>query len=158
MSSLNTPSNLRLALPWALLICLGIAAFQLWQDQFALQKTLTSSQQELTQITALSLEYQSLGGTTKTDRQRFTEVSQAIVWLTNSSKRQGIGTKISEVEGDQKTQLLGSQIDVIVKQAHFNRLIQWMQQQETTNLALISSQFAAADSGKVTGFIRFEVR
>jgi hypothetical protein len=36
--------------------------------------------------------------------------------------------------------------------------MQWLQQHNTTNLTLVSSQFEAANVGKVTGFIRFEVR
>ena len=154
MSLLKTPSNLRLSLPWVLLACLGVVAFQLWQEQLALQKTLISNQQELTQITALSAQYQNLGGATRADQQRFTDVTQAIAWLTNSSKQQGIETNASVIEGEQQ----GRQIEVSFKQAHFNRLIQWLQQHDITNLTLVSSQFEAADVGKVTGFIRFEVR
>lgn len=154
MSSLKTPSNLRLALPWALLVCLGVVAFQLWQEQLSLQKTLISNQQELAQITALSAQYQNLGGATRADQQRFTDVIQAIAWLTNSSKQQGIETNASVIEGEQQ----GRQIEVSFKQAHFNRLMQWLQQHDTTNLSIASSQFEAADVGKVTGFIRFEVR
>ncbi len=154
MSLLKTSSNLRLSLPWVLLACLGVVAFQLWQEQLALQKTLISNQQELTQITALSAQYQNLGGATRADQQRFTDVTQAIAWLTNSSKQQGIETNASVIEGEQQ----GRQIEVSFKQAHFNRLIQWLQQHDITNLTLVSSQFEAADVGKVTGFIRFEVR
>jgi len=154
MSLLKTPSNLRLSLPWVLLACLGVVAFQLWQEQLSLQKTLISNQQELAQITALSAQYQNLGGATRADQQRFTDVIQAIAWLTNSSKQQGIETNASVIEGEQQ----GRQIEVSFKQAHFNRLIQWLQQHDITNLTLVSSQFEAADVGKVTGFIRFEVR
>lgn len=154
MSLLKTSSNLRLSLPWVLLACLGVVAFQLWQEQLALQKTLISNQQELAQITALSAQYQNLGGATRADQQRFTDVTQAIAWLTNSSKQQGIETNASVIEGEQQ----GRQIEVSFKQAHFNRLIQWLQQHDITNLTLVSSQFEAADVGKVTGFIRFEVR
>ena len=154
MSLLKTPSNLRLALPWVLLVCLGVVAFQLWQDQLSLQKKLISNQQELAQITALSARYQSLGGATKADQQRFTEVTQAIAWLTNSSKQQGIEANARVIEGKQQ----GRQIAVSFKQAHFNRLMQWLQQHNTTNLTLVSSQFEAANVGKVTGFIRFDVR
>ena len=158
MSLLKTPSNLRLALPWVLLVCFGVVAFQLWQDQLVLQKNLILNQQELLQITALSEQYQSLGGATRADQQRFTDISQATQWLTKSSQQQGIDTKVSVVGGEQQFQLLGSQINVNFKQAHFNRLIQWVQQQDATNLVLVSSQFTAADTGKVTGFIRFEAR
>lgn len=154
MSLLKTPSNLRLALPWVLLVCLGVAAFELWQDQLSLQKKLISNQQELAQITTLSARYQSLGGATKADQQRFTEVTQAIAWLTNSSKQQGIEANARVIEGKQQVR----QIEVSFKQAHFNRLMQWLQQHNTTNLTLVSSQFEAANVGKVTGFIRFEVR
>jgi len=154
MSSLKTPSTLRLALPWVLLVCLGVAAFQLWQEQLSLHKTLISSQQELTQVTALSVQYQHLGGAIRADQQNFTEVTQAISWLTNSSKQQGIETNANVIEGKQ----LGQRIHVSFEQAHFNRLMQWLQQHETTNLAVVSSQFEAADLGKVTGFIRFEIR
>ena len=154
MSLLKTPSNLRLSLPWVLLACLGVVAFQLWQEQLSLQKTLISNQQELAQITALSAQYQNLGGATRADQQRFTDVTQAIAWLANSSKQQGIETNASVIEGEQQ----GRQIEVSFKQAHFNRLIQWLQQHDITNLTLVSSQFEAADVGKVTGFIRFEVR
>jgi type II secretory pathway component PulM len=154
MSLLKTPSNLNLALPWVLLVCLGVVAFQLWQDQLSLQKKLISNQQELAQITDLSARYQSLGGATKADQQRFTEVTQAIAWLTNSSKQQGIEANAREIEGEQQVR----QIEVSFKQAHFNRLMQWLQQHNTTNLSLVSSQFEAANVGKVTGFIRFEVR
>ena len=159
MSLLKTPSNLRLSLPWVLLVCLGVVALQLWQEQLSLQKTLISNQQELTQITALSAQYQNLGGATRADQQRFTDVTQAIAWLANSSKQQGIETnatviEASEIEGEQQ----GRQIEVSFKQAHFNRLMQWLQQHDTTNLSIASSQFEAADVGKVTGFIRFEVR
>ena len=154
MSLLKTPSNLRLALPWVLLVCLGVVAFELWQDQLSLQKKLISNQQELAQITTLSARYQSLGGATKADQQRFTEVTQAIAWLTNSSKQQGIEANARVIEGKQQ----GRQLEVSFKQAHFNRLMQWLQQHNTTNLTLVSSQFEAANVGKVTGFIRFEVR
>jgi type II secretory pathway component PulM len=154
MSLLKTPSNLRLALPWVLLVCLGVAAFELWQDQLSLQKKLISNQQKLAQITTLSARYQSLGGATKADQQRFTEVTQAIAWLTNSSKQQGIEANARVIEGKQQVR----QIEVSFKQAHFNRLMQWLQQHNTTNLTLVSSQFEAANVGKVTGFIRFEVR
>lgn len=154
MSSLKTPSNLRLSLPWVLLACLGFVAFQLWQEQLSLQKTLISNQQELAQITALSAQYQNLGGATRADQQRFTDVTQAIAWLANSSKQQGIETNVSVIEGEQQ----GRQIEVSFKQAHFNRLMQWLQQHDITNLTLVSSQFEAVDVGKVTGFIRFEVR
>ena len=154
MSLLKTPSNLRLSLPWVLLACLGVVAFQLWQEQLSLQKTLISNQQELAQITALSAQYQNLGGATRADQQRFTDVTQAIAWLANSSKQQGIETNASVIEGEQQ----GRQIEVSFKQAHFNRLIQWLQQHDITNLTLVSSQFEAVDVGKVTGFIRFEVR
>ena len=159
MSSLKATSNLRLALPWVLLICLGIAVSQLWQDRLALEKALTSSQQELAQISALSLEYQSVGGAIKADQQKFTESNQAIEWLSNSSKQQGINTKVGVAGGEQQGQKLGTdQINVSFKQAHFNRLIQWIQQQDATNLALVASQFTAADTGKVTGFVQFEIR
>jgi len=154
MSLLKTPSNLRLSLPWVLLACLGVVAFQLWQEQLSLQKTLISNQQELAQITALSAQYQNLGGATRADQQRFTDVTQAIAWLANSSKQQGIETNASVIEGEQQ----GRQIEVSFKQAHFNRLMQWLQQHDITNLTLVSSQFEAVDVGKVTGFIRFEVR
>lgn len=154
MSLLKTPSNLRLALPWVLLVCLGVVAFELWQDQLSLQKKLISNQQKLAQITTLSARYQSLGGATKADQQRFTEVTQAIAWLTNSSKQQGIEANARVIEGKQQVR----QIEVSFKQAHFNRLMQWLQQHNTTNLTLVSSQFEAANVGKVTGFIRFEVR
>jgi type II secretory pathway component PulM len=150
MSLLKTPSNLRLALPWVLLVCLGVVAFELWQDQLSLQKKLISNQQKLAQITTLSARYQSLGGATKADQQRFTEVTQAIAWLTNSSKQQGIEANARVIEGKQQVR----QIEVSFKQAHFNRLMQWLQQ----HLTLVSSQFEAANVGKVTGFIRFEVR
>jgi type II secretory pathway component PulM len=154
MSLLKTPSNLRLAFPWVLLVCLGVVAFELWQDQLSLQKKLISNQQKLAQITTLSARYQSLGGATKADQQRFTEVTQAIAWLTNSSKQQGIEANARVIEGKQQVR----QIEVSFKQAHFNRLMQWLQQHNTTNLTLVSSQFEAANVGKVTGFIRFEVR
>jgi len=154
MSLLKTPSNLRLSLPWVLLVCLGVVALQLWQEQLSLQKTLISNQQELTQITALSAQYQNLGGATRADQQRFTDVTQAIAWLANSSKQQGIETNANVIEGEQQ----GRQIEVSFKQAHFNRLMQWLQQHDITNLTLVSSQFEAVDVGKVTGFIRFEVR
>ena len=95
MSLLKTPSNLRLALPWVLLVCFGVVAFQLWQDQLVLQKNLILNQQELLQITALSEQYQSLGGATRADQQRFTDISQATQWLTKSIQQQGIDTKVS---------------------------------------------------------------
>ena len=159
MSSLKTTSNLRLALPWLLLICLGIAAFQLWQDRLVLEKTLTSSQQELAQIRALSLEYQTLGGAIKPDQKQFTALNQAAEWLTNGSKQQGLDTQIGVIEAEQQGQKAGSRLlEVSFKQAHFNRLIQWIEQQGMTNLSLVSSQFTAADSGKVNGFLRVEIR
>jgi hypothetical protein len=50
------------------------------------------------------------------------------------------------------------QLEVSFKQAHFNRLIQWIEQQNMTNLNIVSGQFSAADSGKVSGFLRLEIR
>jgi len=159
MSSSKTPSNLRLAWPWLLLICLGIAAFQVWQDHQALEKTLTSSQQELAQIRALSLEYQTLGGAIKVGQKTFTTLNQAIEWLTSGSQQQGLDTKIGVIEGAPQGQKPATrQLEVSFKEAHFNRLIQWIEQQNMTNLSLVSSQFSAADSGKVSGFLRVEIR
>lgn len=159
MSSINSPSNLRLALPWLLLICLGIAATELWQDQLSLKKSLASSQQELAKIKVLSLEYQNLGGPTKADQQRFTEAKAAMEWLMKSSKQQGLKTKVSMTELAQQGQSSATaQLKVSFKQAHFNRLIQWLQQQNMTNLTLVVSELKAAGPGKVDGFLRFEIR
>ena len=159
MSSINSPSNLRLALPWLLLICLGIAATELWQDQLSLKKSLASSQQELAKIKALSLEYQNLGGPTKADQQRFIEAKAAMEWLMKSSKQQGLKTKVSMTELAQQGQSSATaQLKVSFKQAHFNRLIQWVQQQNMTNLTLVVSELKAAGPGKVNGFLRFEIR
>ena len=159
MSSINTPSNLRLALPWLLLICLGIAATQLWQDHLSLKKSFISSQQELAKIKALSLEYQNLGGATRADQQRFIAPKAAMEWLINSSKQQGLETKASITEIVQQGQILATaQLKVSFKQAHFNRLIQWVQQQNMTNLTLVASELKAAGPGKVNGFLRFEIR
>ena len=159
MSSINSPSNLRLALPWLLLICLGIAATELWQDQLSLKKSLASSQQELAKIKVLSLEYQNLGGPTKADQQRFTEAKAAMEWLMKSSKQQGLKTKVSMTELAQQGQSSATaQLKVSFKQAHFNRLIQWVQQQNMTNLTLVVSELKAAGPGKVDGFLRFEIR
>ena len=159
MSSINSPSNLRLALPWLLLICLGIAATELWQDQLSLKKSLASNQQELAKIKALSLEYQNLGGPTKADQQRFTEAKAAMEWLMKSSKQQGLKTKVSMTELAQQGQSSATaQLKVSFKQAHFNRLIQWVQQQNMTNLALVVSELKAAGPGEVNGFLRFEIR
>ena len=159
MSSINSPSNLRLALLWLLLICLGIAATELWQDQLSLKKSLISSQQELAKIKALSLEYQNLGGAIRADQQRFIEPSAAMEWLINSSKQQGLETKVSITEIVQQGQTLTTaQLKVIFKKAHFNRLIQWVQQQNMTNLTLVVSELKAAGPGKVNGFLRFEIR
>jgi hypothetical protein len=159
MSSINSPSNLRLALPWLLLICLGIAATELWQDQLSLKKSLASNQQELAKIKALSLEYQNLGGPTKADQQRFTEAKAAMEWLMKSSKQQGLKTKVSMTELAQQGQSSATaQLKVSFKQAHFNRLIQWVQQQNMTNLTLVVSELKAAGPGKVNGFLRFEIR
>ena len=159
MSSINSPSNLRLALPWLLLICLGIATTELWQDQLSLKKSLASSQQELAKIKVLSLEYQNLGGPTKADQQRFTEAKAAMEWLMKSSKQQGLKTKVSMTELAQQGQSSATaQLKVSFKQAHFNRLIQWVQQQNMTNLTLVVSELKAAGPGKVNGFLRFEIR
>ena len=159
MSSINSPSNLRLALPWLLLICLGIAATELWQDQLSLKKSLASNQQELAKIKALSLEYQNLGGPTKADQQRFTEAKAAMEWLMKSSKQQGLKTKVSMTELAQQGQSSATaQLKVSFKQAHFNRLIQWVQQQNMTNLTLVVSELKAAGPGEVNGFLRFEIR
>ena len=159
MSSINSPSNLRLALPWLLLICLGIAATELWQDQLSLKKSLASSQQELAKIKVLSLEYQKLGGPTRADQQRFTEAKAAMEWLMKSSKQQGLKTKVSMTELAQQGQSSATaQLKVSFKQAHFNRLIQWVQQQNMTNLTLVVSELKAAGPGKVDGFLRFEIR
>ena len=159
MSSINSPSKLRLALPWLLLICLGIAATELWQDQLSLKKSLASSQQELAKIKVLSLEYQNLGGPTKADQQRFTEAKAAMEWLMKSSKQQGLKTKVSMTELAQQGQSSATaQLKVSFKQAHFNRLIQWVQQQNMTNLALVVSELKAAGPGEVNGFLRFEIR
>jgi G3E family GTPase len=159
MSAINSPSNLRLALPWLLLICLGIAATELWQDQLSLKKSLASSQQELAKIKVLSLEYQNLGGPTKADQQRFTEAKAAMEWLMKSSKQQGLKTKVSMTELAQQGQSSATaQLKVSFKQAHFNRLIQWVQQQNMTNLTLVVSELKAAGPGKVNGFLRFEIR
>ena len=159
MSSINSPSNLRLALPWLLLICLGIAATELWQDQLSLKKSLASSQQELAKIKVLSLEYQKLGGPTRADQQRFTEAKAAMEWLMKSSKQQGLKTKVSMTELAQQGQSSATaQLKVSFKQAHFNRLIQWVQQQNMTNLTLVVSELKAAGPGKVNGFLRFEIR
>ena len=159
MSSINSPSNLRLALPWLLLICLGIAATELWQDQLSLKKSLASSQQELAKIKALSLEYQNLGGPTRADQQRFIEPKVAMEWLMKSSKQQGLKTKVSMTELAQQGQSSATaQLKVSFKQAHFNRLIQWVQQQNMTNLALVVSELKAAGPGEVNGFLRFEIR
>jgi G3E family GTPase len=159
MSSINSPSNLRLALPWLLLICLGIAATELWQDQLSLKKSLASSQQELAKIKVLSLEYQNVGGPTRADQQRFTEAKAAMEWLMKSSKQQGLKTKVSMTELAQQGQSSATaQLKVSFKQAHFNRLIQWVQQQNMTNLTLVVSELKAAGPGKVNGFLRFEIR
>lgn len=159
MSSINSPSKLRLALPWLLLICLGIATTELWQDQLSLKKSLASSQQELAKIKALSLEYQNLGGPTKADQQRFIEPKVAMEWLMNSSKKQGLETKVSMTELAQQGQgSATAQLKVSFKQAHFNRLIQWVQQQNMTNLALVVSELKAAGPGDVNGFLRYEIR
>ncbi|MDB0065484.1 hypothetical protein N9E93_04355 [Oceanospirillaceae bacterium] len=159
MSSINSPSNLRLALPWLLLICLGIAATELWQDQLSLKKSLASSQQELAKIKVLSLEYQNLGGPTKADQQHFTEAKAAMEWLMKSSKQQGLKTKVSMTELAQQGQSSATaQLKVSFKKAHFNRLIQWVQQQNMTNLTLVVSELKAAGPGKVNGFLRFEIR
>ena len=159
MSSINSPSNLRLALPWLLLICLGIAATELWQDQLSLKKSLASSQQELAKIKALSLEYQNVGGATRADQQRFIEAKAAMEWLMKSSKQQGLETKVSMTELAQQGQSSATaQLKVSFKQAHFNRLIQWLQQQNMTNLTLVVSELKAAGPGKVDGFLRFEIR
>jgi hypothetical protein len=54
--------------------------------------------------------------------------------------------------------LATAQLKVSFKQAHFNRLIQWLQQQNMTNLTLVVSELKAAGPGKVDGFLRFEIR
>ena len=159
MSAINSPSNLRLALPWLLLICLGIAATELWQDQLSLKKSLASSQQELAKIKVLSLEYQNVGGATRAYQQHFIEPKAAMEWLINSSKQQGLKTKVSMTELAQQGQSSATaQLKVSFKQAHFNRLIQWVQQQNMTNLTLVVSELKAAGPGKVDGFLRFEIR
>ena len=159
MSSINSPSNLRLALPWLLLICLGIAATELWQDQLSLKKSLISSQQELAKIKALSLEYQNLGGAVRADQHRFIEPSVAMEWLINSSKQHGLKTKVSITELVQQGETLTTaQLKVSFKKAQFNRLIQWVQQQNMTNLTLVTSALKASGPGKVDGFLRFGIR
>jgi hypothetical protein len=131
----------------------------LWQDQLSLKKSLASNQQELAKIKALSLEYQNLGGPTKADQQRFIEPKAAMEWLMNSSKKQGLETKVSMTELAQQGQSSATaQLKVSFKQAHFNRLIQWVQQQNMTNLALVVSELKAAGPGEVNGFLRFEIR
>jgi type II secretory pathway component PulM len=159
MSSINSPSQLRLALPWLLLICLGIATTELWQDQLSLKKSLISIQQEFAKIKAISLEYQNLGGHTRADQQRFIEPKAAMEWLMDSSKQQGLETKVSMIELAQQGQSSATaQLKVSFKKAHFNRLIQWVQQQNMTNLTLVVSELKAAGPGEVNGFLRFEIR
>ena len=77
----------------------------------------------------------------------------------NSSKQQGLETKVSMTELAQQGQSPATaQLKVSFKQAHFNRLIQWVQQQNMTNLTLVVSELKAAGPGEVNGFLRFEIR
>jgi hypothetical protein len=112
MSTINTTSSLRLAVPWLLLICLSLAAAKLWQDKITLEETLNSSQQELSQISALSLQYQSLGGAINADKQQFIELNQAKNWLISSSTQQGLDISVD---------VITNQLNVRFQQAHFNR-------------------------------------
>lgn len=156
MSAINTTSNLRTALPWLLLICLSLAGAKLWQDKTALEQTLNLSQQELSQISALSLQYQSFNGPGSANKQQFTELNQAKNWLISSSTQQGLNISVDVI----KKTLNGketNQLDVRFKQAHFNRLIGWVQQQRDTNLSLVTSQLDASSPGKADGFLMFEI-
>lgn len=148
MSTINTTSSLRLAVPWLLLICLSLAAAKLWQDKITLEETLNSSQQELSQISALSLQYQSLGGAINADKQQFIELNQAKNWLISSSTQQGLDISVD---------VITNQLNVRFQQAHFNRLIAWVQQQNNTNLSLVASQLDASSLGKAHGFLMFEI-
>ncbi|MCO4838203.1 MAG: type II secretion system protein M [Oceanospirillaceae bacterium] len=156
MPIINTKSSLHLALPWLLLMCLSLAAAMLWQDKVALEETLTSSQQELSQISDLSRQYQSLGGAANANRQAFIAVNEAKNWLVSSGKQQGLNISVDVVKATQSGKDI-NQLNVRFKQAHFNRLIEWVQQQNHTNLSLIASQLTASGVGKTDGFLMFEV-
>jgi type II secretory pathway component PulM len=156
MSTINTTSNLRLALPWLLLICLSLTAAKLWQDKTTLEETLNSSQHELSQISALSLQYQSLGGPMNADKQQFIELNQAKKWLISSSTQQGLDISVDVINRTQSGKDT-NQLNIRFQQAHFNRLIAWVQQQNNTNLSLVASQLDASSLGKANGFLMFEI-
>ena len=131
-----------------LIVCLGLGAWVLWQEQALWSKKLVASQQELQQISALSLKYEALGGLS-TAKQSFSNINQAAEWLMSSGKQQGVAVQINIIEGQQ--------LQANIKQAHFNRVMQWLQLQSETNLALVSNQLTAGEAGIVSGFMIFKV-
>lgn len=151
MNALSQHTGVRTVLPLVLLAGLALTAFSLWQQQGPLSKTLYASQQELAQISVLSQEYKALGGLSAT-KQQFNHIDQALQWLIISSKQQGIEVQITPLDSEQP------QLRIRIDRAHFNRLMQWLQLQNDTNLVLVSSQLSAEETGMASGLMLFEVR
>jgi len=146
-------SSYRQLWPWVLSLGLLLTAYTLWQQQQQLAAQLQASQYETDEIKQLSQAYLDIVSTKTPNLHTFSQISPARSWLLANSKQQGLKVRSKTSSGSQ------TEVTVALQNAHFNRLLQWLQSVETTtNLVVINSQLAAQDKpGVVSGSVTFEV-
>ena len=141
--------------PWALLLCLALASYPLWQQQARLKTQLNVSQAEVNQTAQLSQRYLAAVGPKNTPQQRFKQLRNAGRWLVTSAQQQGLKVAVQENTTANQTK----RIQVDVTEAHFNQLIQWLQMTEiSSNLVVTQSLLTAhKNAGNVLGTVTFEI-
>ena len=159
MSVTKSSSTIQTILPCLVVIIILIAAFKLWENQQQLHRTLAFNVAEADQISVLSAEYESLAGVADKNTKIFIDADQAMKWLLEKSRQQGIQINITAIANPKEQ---GSQASALIEakfeSAHFNRLIQWLQQSRVSNLNIVATSLKASEPGETSGFITFELR
>ena len=138
-------------LPLALLLCLAMAAYDLWSQQQHAQVRLSNSQTEVQHIQTLAQRYTLIKGTNGPIT-RFSQNQAAANWLVTHAKQQGLTPKATPSN-------TAKQIQMNFEQAHFNRLVQWLEQAENkSNLIAVKADLKAhTNAGYIAGQITFEM-
>jgi type II secretory pathway component PulM len=148
-------ANYRHLTPWALLLCLALASYPLWQQQAHLKIQLNVSQHEAEQIAQLSQRYLAIVGPSNALQQRFKQLGNAGRWLVTSAQQQGLKVSLQANNNANQTK----RIQLAFAEAHFNQLIQWVQTTETSSNLVVTQSLLTAhkNAGKVAGTITFEM-
>jgi type II secretory pathway component PulM len=152
-------STIQAVLPWLVVIIILIAGFNLFENQQQLHRTLAFNEAEADQIKVLSAEYESLAGVADKNTKTFIDADQAMKWLLEKSRQQGIKINTSAITNSKEQgSLAAALIEAKFESVQFNRLIQWLQQSRESNLNIVATSLKASEPGEISGFITFELR